>query len=139
MRYDSYTDKYLDILNRLKDELDQRSDQPLDKLIDFIYEKTFVSPARSDLLFAIGLVKAPEKILIEKRSHPKRTASLILKVHDLVRYEFIWADIPGKDKIDDQKAREALLSKADTGKLKVPGVIRAAKKIIKTCKVERVK
>lgn len=139
MRSDSYTDKYLDILNKLKDELDQRSDQPLDKLIDFIYEKTFVSPARSDLLFAIGLVKAPEKILIERRSHPKRTASLVLKVHDLVRYELIWADLQGKGRIDDQAVREALLSKADTGRLKVPGVIMAAKRIIKTCKVERVK
>ena len=139
MRSDSYTDKYLDILNKLKDELDQRSDQPLDKLIDFIYEKTFVSPARSDLLFAIGSVKAPEKILIERRSHPKRTASLVLKVHDLVRYELIWADLQGKGRIDDQAVREALLSKADTGRLKVPGVIMAAKRIIKTCKVERVK
>lgn len=137
MRTDPYTNEYLDLLNKFKDEIDRRSDQPLDKLGNFILEKAFDSPAKVDLLFAIGLMKAPEKILIERRSRPKRTACLILKVHDLTRYAFIWADIQGKSRIGDQAVREALLSKDRICGLRVPEIITAAEKMIKTCKIER--
>lgn len=138
MRPGPYTNEYLDILNSLKDEIDQRSDQPLDKLSSFILEKTFGSSVRMDLLFAMGVMKAPERFFIEIRNR-SRTVYLTLRLNGADEQVFIRADILGKDKIDDQKAREAILSKADTGKLKVPGVIRAAKEIIKTCKVERIR
>lgn len=138
MRSDFYTNEYLDFLNKLKDEIDQRSDQPFDKLSSFISEKTFDSSVRTDLLFAIGLMKAPEKILIERRSRPTRAACLILKENDHVRYAFIWADIQGKGKIDDKAVREALLSKDRICGLKVPGVILAAEKMIRSCKIERI-
>lgn len=138
MRPDSYTNEYLGLLNKFKDEINQRSDQPLDKLSNFILDKTFGSPARVDLLFAIGLMKAPEKILIERRSRPRREVSLILKAYDQARYGFIWAYPQGKGKIDDKAVREALLSKDRICLLKVPGVILAAEKMIRTCKIERV-
>lgn len=135
---DSYTNEYLGLLNKFKDEIDRRSDQPLDKLSNFILEKTFGSPARIDLLFAVGLIKAPEKILIERRSRPRREVSLILKANDRIRYGFIWAYPQGKGKIDDKAVREALLSKDRICVLKVPGIIEAAKGIIKTCKVKEI-
>lgn len=138
MRSDSYTDKYLDLLNELKGEIDQRADQPLDKLIDFIWSKIFNLSIRLDLLFAVGLIKAPEKFFIRIKDEPG-TVYLILRLNDVDEMVFIGADVFGKDKINYQKAREALLFGANSLKLKVPGVIEAAKRIIKTCKVERVK
>lgn len=137
MKSGPYTNEYLDTLNELKEEIDQRSDQPLDKLSNFIWYKTFGLSVRLDLLFAVGLMKAPERFFIRIRNR-SRSVYLILRLNDADEQVFIGVDILDKDKIDDQKAREALLSKADTGKLKVSGVIRAAKKIIKTCKIERI-
>ena len=34
MSWDSYTNRYLDLLNELKGEIDLKSDQPLDKLFN---------------------------------------------------------------------------------------------------------
>lgn len=140
MRADSYTNEYLDILNELKDEIDQRSDQPSDELFNFIFKKASGSPVRMDLLFAVGLMKAPERFFVEIRDR-LGAVYLTLRLGDGSGrgWVFIWADIPGEDKIDDQRAREALLSKVATRELKVPGCIKAAEELIKTCKVERIK
>lgn len=137
MSQDYYTNKYLDLLNELKDEIDQRSDQPLDELITFIWSKIFNLSIRVDILFAVGLIKAPEKFFIRIKDG-SGTVYLILRLNGVDEMVFIGADVFGKDKINDQKAREALLFGANSLKLKVPGVIEAAKGIIKTCKVERV-
>lgn len=140
MRSDFYTNEYLDFLNKLKDEIDQRSDQPFDKLSSFISEKTFDSSVRTDLLFAIGLMKAPEEILIEIQTR-KRMVYLSLGVHSKSYHrEFIRAEIPGKGRINDQAAREALLSIKPGGyycSLNIPQIIREAEELILTCKIER--
>lgn len=137
MSYDIYTKQYLDLLNELKDEIDQRSDQPLDKLFYFILEKANGSPVIMDLLFAMGLMKAPERFFVEIR-HRSGAVYLTLRLNDGRGQVFIWADTVGEDKIDDQRAREVLLSRVDIRKLKVPGCIKAAEEVIKTCKVERI-
>lgn len=138
MRPDSYTNEYLDLLNELKDEIDQRSDQPLDKLFYFILEEANGSPVKTDLLFAIGLAKAPERFFVEIKDS-LGTVYLTLRLNDGRGQVFVWADILGKeDKIDDQRAREVLLSRVDIRNLKVPGCIKAAEDVIKTCKVERI-
>lgn len=136
---DSYTNKYLDLLNELKDEIDQRSDQPLDKLLNFIFKKALGSPVRMDLLFAVGLIKAPERFFIIVLNG-SRQVYLTLRLNNGSGYVFIWVDTVGEDKIDDQRAREVLLSRVNIRNydLKVPGCIKAAEEVIKTCKVERI-
>lgn len=136
MSYDRYTKQYLDFLDKFGDKINRMSNWSLDEIVDFIQSNGPGSGVVTDLLFAIGLMKAPEKILIERRSRPTRAACLILKVHDLTRYGFIWADLQ-KGKIDDKAVREALLSKDRICGLRVPGVILAAEEMIRSCKIER--
>lgn len=137
MRSDRYTKQYLDFLDKFGDKINRMSGQPLDELSSFIWEKAPGSSVRIDLLFAIVLMEAPEKILIEITSRPKREVRLLIKVSDVASFGFIWAYPQGKGKIGDQAVREALLSKDRICALRVPGVILAAEKMIETCKIER--
>lgn len=136
MRSDSYTNKYLDLLDELKGEIDLKSDQPLDKLFNFVLEKALGSPVKTDLLFAIGLAKAPEGFFIEIWGR-SRLVYLTLRLNEVKNYDFLAAEILGKNRIGERGAREALLSGVNNCKLRVPGVIEAAKRIIKTCKVRK--
>lgn len=138
MRSDYYTNKYLDLRGRLKDEIDQRSDQPLDELFNFVLEKT-LSPVKDDLLFALGLAKAPGEFFIEIDTGDRSNmVYLTLRLNEIKNYDFIWAEIVDNNRIGKREAREVLLLEVNSCKLTVPGIIEEAERIIKTCKVERV-
>ena len=141
MSYDIYTKQYLDFLDKFYDKINLRSDKPLEEIFDFILHKASQSPVILDLFFAVGLVKIPEEIFIRIKSR-KRLAFLTLGEPGEFWYHrtLIVAEIPGKGRITDQAAREALLSKhLRDCYLKVPRLIGAAEKIILTCKkIERV-
>lgn len=139
MRSDYYTNKYLDLLGRLKDEIDQRSDQPLDELFNFVLEKT-LSPVKDDLLFALGLAKAPGEFFIEIDTGDRSNmVYLTLRLNEIKNYDFIWAEIVDNNRIGKREAREALLLEVNSCKLTVPGIIEEAERIIKTCKVGRIR
>lgn len=138
MRADSYTNEYLDFLNELKGEINLRSDQPLDKLFKFVSDKSLSSPIRTDLLFALVLAKAPGGFFIEVYNK-SRLVYLTLRSDEIGTLDFLWAEVSGKNRIDGREAREALLSKVNNScKLKVPGVIEAAKRIIEICEVKEI-
>ena len=134
---DFYINKYLDLLNELKGEIDLRSDQPLDKLFKFVSNKAIGSPAKADLLFALGLAKAPDGFFITIWNS-SRQVYLTLRLKWGVNQSFLEAEILGKNRIGEREAREALLSEVNSCKLKVPGIIEAAKGIIKTCEVKEI-
>lgn len=145
MSYDPHyvkreTKRYLDFLDKFGDKINRMSDKPLDEIVDFIQDNGPQSPAIVDLMFAVGLVKAPEEILIEIKTR-KREVYLSLGVHSKPYHRvFIEAEIPGKGRITDQAAREALLS-IKPGlyfcHLNLPEIIREAEEIVRTCKIER--
>ena len=141
MSQDLYTKKYLDFLDKFGDKINQMSDWPLEEILDFILNNDLGVSVRPDLAFAVGLVKAPEEILIEIKTR-KREVFLSLGVHsEPYHWVFIESEVPGKGRIDDQAAREALLS-IKPGvyyfcSLRVPQIIREAEELIRTCKIKR--
>lgn len=145
MSYDSYyikreTKRYLDFLDKFGDKINRMSDWPLDEIVDFIQDNGPQSPVMADLIFAVGLLKAPGEILIEIETR-KRMVYLALGVHSKSYHSvFIEAEIPGKGRISDQAAREALLS-IKPGlyfcHLNLPQIRREAEEMVRTCRIER--
>lgn len=136
---DYYTNKYLDLIDELKNGIASKADQPLDELFNFVLEKT-LSPVKDDLLFALGLEKAPGEFFIEIDTGDRSSlVYLTLRLNEIKNYDFIWAEIVDNNRIGDREAREALLLEVNSCKLTVPGVIEAAERIIKTCKVGRIR
>lgn len=144
MSQDPYTKRdikqYLDFLDKFGDKINRMSDWSLDEIVDFIQDNGPQSPVVVDLVFAVGLVKAPEEILIEIKTR-KRMVYLSLGVHsEPYHHVFIEAEIPGKGRINDQAAREALLS-IKPGLyfcyLNIPQIVMAAEEMVGTCKIER--
>ena len=141
MSTDRDTKQYLDFLDKFGDEINRMSDWPLDEILDFILDNGPRSPVVVDLSFAVGLMKAPEEILIEIKTR-KREVYLSLGVHSKPYHRvFIESEIPGKGRINDQAAREALLS-VKPGVyyfcfLNIPQLRREAEEMVRTCKIER--